>query len=54
MSDVATLLRRIDAEFSALEGRIKQAQAEHVQEYQARQQRLAVFEKLLAELPSVW
>jgi YHS domain-containing protein len=54
MADVDSLLKRIDAEFSALDNRIKQAQAEHVHEHQERQKRLAAFEKLLAELPSLW
>ncbi len=54
MANVDTLLKRIDAEFSALEERIKQAQAEQVHEHQERQKRLAAFEKLLAELPAVW
>ncbi|MGD9722661.1 MAG: hypothetical protein AB7O59_15115 [Pirellulales bacterium] len=54
MSDVGGLLKRIDAEFAALEQRIKQAQAEKVHEHQERQKRLAAFEKLLAELPAVW
>lgn len=54
MAEVESLLKRIDAEFSALEGRIKQAQAEKVQEHQERQKRLATFEKLLAELPDLW
>lgn len=54
MADVDNLLKRIDAEFSALDKRIKQAQAEHVHEHQERQKRLAAFETLLAELPAVW
>ena len=33
MSDVSVLLERIDAEFSALEGKIKRAQDEKVQEH---------------------
>jgi YHS domain-containing protein len=54
MAEVDSLLKRIDAEFAALENRIKQAQAEKVHEHQERQKRLAAFEKLLAELPAVW
>ncbi len=54
MADVKSLLNRIDAEFSALEDRVKQAQADQLHEHQERQKRLAAFEKLLAELPSVW
>ena len=54
MTDVARLLSRIDAEFSALDTRIKQAQSGQLHEYQQRQQRLADFEKLLAGLRDVW
>lgn len=54
MAEIDSLLKRIDAEFSAHENRIKQAQAEKVHEYQERQQRLVAFEKLLAELPALW
>ena len=54
MPDVATLINRIDAEFSALDGKIKLAQAERLQEYRERQDRLASFEKHLDGLPAVW
>jgi len=54
MSDVATLLNRIDAEFSALDTRIKQAQAERLEEHRERQHRLAVFEQRLETLSGVW
>jgi YHS domain-containing protein len=53
MPDVASLLNRIDAEFSALDDKIKRAQAERLQEYQERQERLAAFEKQLETLPEV-
>ncbi|MDF3053233.1 MAG: hypothetical protein K0S19_1338, partial [Geminicoccaceae bacterium] len=46
MSDVGTLINRIDAEFSALDDKIKRAQAERLQEYQERQNRLAAVERL--------
>jgi YHS domain-containing protein len=54
MADVDNLLNRIDAEFSALDDRIKQAQASQLHEHQERQARLAAFEKRLAQLPEVW
>ena len=54
MSDVAVLLERIDAEFSALEGKIKRAQGEKLQEHQERQKRLAKFKEELDTLPDVW
>src|SRR5258708_1834689 len=54
MANVDTLLKRIDAEFAALDNKIKHAQAEHVHEHQERMMRLAAFEELLGELPAVW
>src|SRR5215213_8122135 len=54
MSDVSVLLERIDAEFSALEGKIKRAQDERLQEHQDRQHRLATFKMELDSLPEVW
>ena len=54
MPDVSTLLNRIDAEFSAIKDKIKQAQGEKVQEHKDRQQRLAAFEKEMETLPEVW
>ncbi len=54
MADVDNLIKRIDAEFSALDQRVKLAQAEKVHDHQERQSRLAAFEKLLAELPPIW
>jgi YHS domain-containing protein len=54
MPDVATLRNRIDAEFSALDDKIKRAQSEQLQEYQERQERLAVLERELESLPDVW
>ena len=52
--DVATLLNRIDAEFSALDAKIKRAQGEAQQGHHDRQTRLATFEKELETLPEVW
>ncbi|MDF3051992.1 MAG: hypothetical protein K0S19_97 [Geminicoccaceae bacterium] len=54
MSDVGTLINRIDAEFSALDDKIKRAQAERLQEYHERQNRLAAVERLLESLPPIW
>jgi YHS domain-containing protein len=54
MSDVATLINRIDAEFSALDEHIKQAQTERLQEHRDRQTRLAAFEQQLKALPAIW
>jgi YHS domain-containing protein len=54
MADVNSLLKRIDAEFSALDDKIKKAQKEHLEQHQEREKRLTKFEKLLADLPAVW
>jgi YHS domain-containing protein len=54
MADVATLLNRIDAEFSAFDAKTKHSQAEQVQQYHERQDRLALFEKHMENLPDVW
>jgi YHS domain-containing protein len=54
MGDVNSLVNRIDAEFATLEDRIKRAQAAQLQDYQGRQERLAMFEKRLEQLSSVW
>jgi YHS domain-containing protein len=54
MRDVTSLVNRIDAEFSALDDRIKRAQAERLREHQERQQRLEAFERQLEALPAVW
>jgi YHS domain-containing protein len=48
------LIQRIDAEFSAAEKRLKEFRAQHVQEYQNRQERLEQFERTVDELRSVW
>jgi len=52
--DVATLINRIDAEFSALDAKIKHAQGEKQQAHRDRHARLATFEKELETLPDVW
>jgi YHS domain-containing protein/FtsZ-binding cell division protein ZapB len=48
------LIQRIDAEFSAADKRLKELRAQHVQEYQNRQERLEQFERTLDELRKVW
>ena len=54
MPDVATLIDRIDAEFSALDDKIKRAQSERMQEHLERQDRLTAFEKRLDTLRVLW
>src|SRR5687768_4306605 len=54
MSDINTLLRRIDAEFNAVDDQIKKSQIENLQESRDRQKRLDTFGKLLDELREIW
>jgi YHS domain-containing protein len=54
MVDVADLLKRIDAEFHALDGKIEDARAERLQEHRERRKRLAAFEKQMEAVPPVW
>jgi YHS domain-containing protein len=54
MSDVSALLDRIDTEFSSAEVRVKQAQAERVQAYRDRMQRLETFSQTVERLGEIW
>jgi len=54
MTATNSLANRIDAEFAAADAREKQFMAQREQEFQDRQQRMAKFEALLAELPAIW
>ncbi len=54
MADLNMLAGRIDAEFQAVEQKIKRFQTEQVQEHKARQQRLEQLGKLFDELRDIW
>lgn len=54
MSEVDALLSRIDAEFQAIEARVKSLQAEQVKEYEGRKQRLEQLDKVFQQLREVW
>jgi hypothetical protein len=54
MAEINTLLRRIDAEFHAIDDKIKKNQIENLQEYRERQKRLIRFGKLLDEVREIW
>jgi YHS domain-containing protein len=54
MPEPSDLIRRIDAEISALETRRKQFQQQQVAHYHEREQRLETFEQLLDQLRGVW
>jgi YHS domain-containing protein len=54
MSEIDTLLRRIDAEFKSVEERVHQFQEQKVAEYKGRQDRLEQFSQVCEKLQSVW
>jgi YHS domain-containing protein len=54
MAAVDNLMERLDAEFTAAKQRVKQSQAQHVEAYQGRQQRLEQFDKTLDRLREIW
>jgi YHS domain-containing protein len=53
MADINNLLGRIDAEFHAIEEKIKNLQTQQVHEHQERQKRLEKFNQVLDQLRSV-
>ncbi len=54
MSDVSSLVQRINAEFTAVEDRMKSQQTHLVQEYQGRQERMAKLQQVFEQLRGVW
>jgi len=54
MPDINKLASRIDAEFSAVEEKIKKFQTEQLQEHKQRQQRLEQLGKVFDQLREVW
>lgn len=54
MADVKDLLNRLDVEFSSAETQIKEFQAQKLQEYHGRQQRLELFSKACEQLRDTW
>src|SRR5947209_4780592 len=54
MPDANSLSSRIDAEFSAVEGRVKQYQTTQVDAHTQRQQRLEQLGKVFDQLREVW
>jgi YHS domain-containing protein len=54
MSDLNSLEKRIDSEFSALDEKFKKFQREQVQAHQDRQQRLNKLDKVFDQLREVW
>lgn len=54
MPDISSLANRIDAEFSAVEEKIKEFQIEQVEGHKQRQQRLSQLEKVFDQLRDLW
>lgn len=54
MSEVESLLNRIDAEFEAAKKRVEEFQQQKLTEYQQRQERLEQFAKVCDQLREVW
>src|SRR5262249_28423928 len=54
MPDINTLDRRIDAEFSAVEEKVKNLRAGQVAGQQGRQKRLEQLSKVFDELRDIW
>jgi YHS domain-containing protein len=54
MTDINTLASRIDAEFSAVEQKVKNLQTEQVQEHKQRQNRLEQLGRVFDELREIW
>jgi hypothetical protein len=54
MTDINSLVSRLDAEFSAVDDKVKKFQTEQVQEYKQRQERLAQLTKVFDELQGIW
>ena len=54
MPDISTLASRIDAEFSAVEEKVKKLQVQKLEEDKQRQQRLEQFNKVLDQMSDIW
>jgi hypothetical protein len=54
MPDINTLARRIDAEFQAVEAKVKKMQVEQAEGHKQRQQRLEHLGKVFDELRDIW
>ncbi len=54
MTDINTLSERIDAEFSAVEQKVKSFRAEQMEQHKGRQERLEQLGTVFAQLGEVW
>ncbi|MFO0918440.1 MAG: hypothetical protein U0872_09015 [Planctomycetaceae bacterium] len=53
-TDIDALLNRIDAEFKAVDEKLKKFQSQQVQEYAGRKQRLGQLDQTFAQLGAIW
>ncbi len=54
MSDIDSLVNRIDAEFNSIETHLKTFQEQQVRDYEGRRQRLEQLDKVFTQLRDVW
>jgi len=54
MADITSLLQRIDAEFNAVDDKVKKNQQENLEDYRQRQKRMEQFAKVVDELKTIW
>ncbi len=54
MSDLNTLLTRIEAEFTAVDEKLKKFQAQQLQDYAGRKQRLEQLDQVFSQLREIW
>lgn len=54
MADISTLLNRIDAEFSAIDDKVKKAQKANMDDYRLRQKRMEQFNQAVEQLKTIW
>jgi YHS domain-containing protein len=54
MPDISSLASRIDAEFAAVENKVKQFQSAQVEQYKQREKRFELLNKVFDELREIW
>lgn len=54
MADLSGLLQRIDAEFDAIDNKVKQSQKANLEEYRQRQKRMEQYTVVVNDLKTIW
>jgi YHS domain-containing protein len=54
MADTNSLANRLDAEFAAVEDKIKKFQAQHQEQHQQRQKRLEQLDQVFQQMSAIW